>query len=107
MLSKNCAHAGPSPLGCRSVMSASTRTKSTDYMTMAIIRCANLLITEQVPAAQCENSVFQTLSTTNACGSSVRGGILKGIRGPGLRMISQSMAREYGPLGIRCCACCH
>jgi hypothetical protein len=36
--SKNCAHSGLSPLGCRSVMSASTRTKSTDYMTMAIIR---------------------------------------------------------------------
>ena len=36
---ESCAHAGPSPPGCRSVMSASTRTKSTDCMTMAIIRC--------------------------------------------------------------------
>jgi hypothetical protein len=30
MLSKNCAHVGPSAPGCRSVMSGSTRTKSTD-----------------------------------------------------------------------------
>ena len=39
MLSKNWAHAGPSAPGCRSVMSGSTRTKSTDCMRMAIIRC--------------------------------------------------------------------
>jgi hypothetical protein len=42
MLSKNCAPSGPSPLGCRSVMSASTKTKSTDCMTMTITRCARL-----------------------------------------------------------------
>ena len=40
MLSKNCAPSGPSAPGCRSVMSASTRTKSTDCMTMTITRCA-------------------------------------------------------------------
>ena len=42
--SKNCAPSGPSPLGCRSVMSASTRTKSTDCMTMTITRCARLKV---------------------------------------------------------------
>jgi len=30
MLSKNCAHSGPSPLRCRSVMSVSTKTKSSN-----------------------------------------------------------------------------
>ena len=41
MLSKSSAQLGPSAPGCRSVMSASTATKSTTVMTTVVIHCVD------------------------------------------------------------------
>src|SRR6516225_3140194 len=47
MLSKTCAHAGPSAPGCRSERIGSTRTTSTDCMTMVSIRYVNEVMAKQ------------------------------------------------------------